>query len=471
MRALMGTSIAVLAVTCSVFITYEYLTFRKTIVRTLATRGEIIAANSTAALAFQNESDARDVLSAFRMDPHMVAACLYDRGGRLFARYPADASVAFFPSGPESVGSRFEKGHVVVFLPVAQGDRRLGTVYLRSDLSAMSERFRLYAVLVALVIASSLIVAFALSTRFQRRVLEPILDLARTARSISEHKDYALRARKQSDDEIGQLTDSFNDMLGQIQERDTALRKTEGEVRKLNVELEQRVAERTVQLEAANKELAAFSYSVSHDLRAPLRGMDGFSRILLEDYSDKLDSTGQEHLQRVRAASQRMAQLIEDLLNLSRLTRSEMRRGPVDLSALVRALGAELQQREPDRPVEFRIEEGLVAEGDERLLRAALENLLRNAWKFTAKKPDAWIAFGREAVDGTRAFFVRDNGAGFDMAYSERLFGAFQRLHSESEFEGTGIGLATVQRIINRHGGRVWAEGEVGRGAVFYFTL
>ena len=223
-------------------------------------------------------------------------------------------------------------------------------------------------------------------------------------------------------------------------------------------------------LEGTNRELEAFSYSVSHDLRAPLRTIDGFSRILLEDYAEDLDEEARDYLGRVRAASVHMGRLIDDLLNLSRVTRSPLHRERVDLSALVAGIARELQDPRSEREVEFVIEEGVTAWGDARLLLVALENLLGNAWKFTGKTPGARIEFGVEHRPGG-AYYVRDNGAGFDMDYADKLFGAFQRLHGAKEFEGTGIGLATVQRIVHRHGGRVWAEGEVGRGAAFYFTL
>ncbi|HEY6155968.1 MAG TPA: PAS domain S-box protein [Gemmatimonadales bacterium] len=234
---------------------------------------------------------------------------------------------------------------------------------------------------------------------------------------------------------------------------------------------EEQLRSYATQLEAANKELEAFAYSVSHDLRAPLRSLDGFSQALLEDYHARLDDTGRDFLQRVRAASQRMATLIDDLLSLSRVTRGELQVREVDLSALAAAVAADLTKSDPARNVAFAIAPGLVARADAGLVRIVLQNLLGNAWKFTGKRSPAHVEVGVTAHNGRRAFFVRDDGAGFDMAYTAKLFGAFQRLHASDEFPGSGIGLATVQRIIHRHGGQVWAEGTPGRGATFYFTL
>ena len=229
------------------------------------------------------------------------------------------------------------------------------------------------------------------------------------------------------------------------------------------------------ELEVTNRELEAFSYSVSHDLRAPLRSIDGFSQILLEDYADELDEEGKDYLGRVRAASQRMGRLIDDLLGLSRVTRGALRREQVDLSSLAREVAAGLQESRSDRDVDFEVEGGIEGIGDPRLIRVALTNLLGNAFKFTEKEQRARISFGVDArlsqLGRVPVYYVRDNGAGFDMEYADKLFGAFQRLHGTNEFEGTGIGLATVQRIVHRHGGRVWAEGGVGEGATFYFTL
>lgn len=249
----------------------------------------------------------------------------------------------------------------------------------------------------------------------------------------------------------------------------------EQRAQELNQGLEQAVTE----LKSVNKELETFSYSVSHDLRAPLRSIDGFSQALLEDCHEQLDETGHDYLRRIRAATQRMGQLIDDLLTLSRVIRSDMRREPVDLSRLASQICTDLQQADPERQVEFIIQPGMVDRGDSRLLQAILENLLSNAWKFTAKKPQARIEFGilaeKTATEDKGSphptYFVRDDGVGFDLAYVDKLFSPFQRLHSINEFPGNGIGLATVQRIVHRHGGRVWAEGSIGQGATFYFTL
>ncbi len=312
----------------------------------------------------------------------------------------------------------------------------------------------------------------------QRATLNILEDFNAEKQRLEEVQRAILNILEDFDDEKGRLQEAQRATLNIMEDFNVEkIRSDDGHRALLNI-MEDIDAEKAKvtgvnqQLETANKELEAFSYSVSHDLRAPLRSIDGFSQALLEDYADRLDATGKNYLQRIRMAAQRMAELIDALLTLSRVTRAEMRRERVNFTALARTIATELQQRDPERQAEFIIPDGLVADGDRRLLRVALENLLDNAWKFTARQPSARIELGAAPQPGGMpAYFVGDNGAGFDMTYVQKLFGAFQRLHSQGEFRGTGIGLATVQRIIQRHGGRIWAEATVGKGATFYFTF
>jgi len=236
-------------------------------------------------------------------------------------------------------------------------------------------------------------------------------------------------------------------------------------------EVEKLLADCRGRLDIANKELETFSYSISHDLRAPLRHIDGFSKALLDDYGPKFDAEGKEYLERICQATQKMGQLIDDVLKLARVVRTELDRQKVNLSTVAQVVALELKHADPARAVEFRIEPGLTAYADPRLARILLENLLGNAWKFTGKKAEALIEFGSQVEEGETVFFVRDNGAGFDMAYAGKLFTLFHRLHRADEFEGSGVGLAVAQRIVGRHGGRIWAESSLGAGATFYFTL
>jgi light-regulated signal transduction histidine kinase (bacteriophytochrome) len=290
----------------------------------------------------------------------------------------------------------------------------------------------------------------------QRAVLNILEDFSFEKSRLEETQRAVLNILDDFEMEKNRVETANQQLEKEMEER----RRVEAQIQSVNTELL-----------AANKELEAFSYSVSHDLRAPLRSIDGFSLALLDDYADKLDEDGRDYLHRVRAATQRMGILIDDLLNLARVTRTEMRLANADLAAIARSIVTELQEGQPERRVEFRIEDGLEAIADSRLLRIVLENLIGNAWKFSAKRESASIEFARTNYGGSPAYYVRDNGAGFDPAYAERLFGAFQRLHDNAEFPGTGVGLATVQRIIHRHGGRIWAESAVERGATFYFTL
>jgi len=776
---IMLTSTAGLLFACAAFVHHERASSRDGMVRNLTVLADVLGQNSTAALKFDDQKAGEDILRALQIKPQIVAACLYTKDAQRFAEYVREGSPSSSPVQAKEDGYRFAPDRVELFRSIRLDDKVIGTIYLQSDLTAIHERVRSFVKIAELVLLVSTMVTIAISFWLQRLISRPILALADTAQLVREKSDYSVRAEKQGHNEIGELTDSFNQMLTQIQAQDSALHRAHDELEHrvqerttelstantaLQVEITERrrteealresderfrslldgvkdyaifrldgngrvvtwnagaqrikgytadeiigqhvsrfytaedvrsgkptaalttaiiegryenegwrirkdgsrfwantvitalrdaagnvtgfskvtrditerrrieqmhlhfralfeslpglylvltpdltivaasdaylkatmtkrdeilrrklfdvfpdnpadltadgvsnlrasldrvlqsgvtdtmaiqrydvrrpdgifeerfwspvnspvfgadrqieyiihrvedvtefikqkpkpasdesaLRERMEQMEAevfqssqqvkavneqlrtANKELEAFSYSVSHDLRAPLRGLDGFSQALLEDYGDKLDLTGKHLLQRIREASRRMDRLIDDLLNLSRLSRTELHREPVDLSGLAHDVADELRGRDPQRQVHLRIADNLKAEGDSRLLRVALENMLGNAWKYTAKRPEATIEFGRNEANGDSSFYVRDDGVGFDMQYVGKLFAPFQRLHGMNEFPGTGVGLATVQRIIHRHGGRVWVRAEVNKGATFYFTL
>jgi light-regulated signal transduction histidine kinase (bacteriophytochrome) len=298
----------------------------------------------------------------------------------------------------------------------------------------------------------------------QWRISAPVHALAKAARMVSERKDYAVRVEVRARDELGVLAEAFNAMLAQIQQRDAALLT-------MNEELEQRVQERTAELRAANRELEAFSYSVSHDLRAPLRAISGFSRILLEDYAPQLPDEAQHYLQIVDNSGQHLGQLIDDLLTFSRLGRQELTKQLVATADLVRRVLEELYAEQASRQVKITLGDLPPCWAEPTLLKQVFVNLLNNAFKYSRTREVAHIEVGYRESNGEHIYFVKDNGVGFDMQYANKLFGVFQRLHRADEYEGTGVGLAIVQRVVQRHGGRVWAEAAIDQGAMFCFTL
>ncbi|HZZ39615.1 MAG TPA: ATP-binding protein [Acidobacteriaceae bacterium] len=469
MNVLVSGTVLVLAVIA--FFSYDLISFRQNLIRNIETSAQIVGANSVSALLFDDPQSAATTLEALRNSPDVVNATLVASDGQVFAEYRRNGQTGSAdPSLPEMTPGRVDqewvKGrHVLLAHRIVFQGKTDGTVYIAAELTETGRRARQYLIIALAVLLICMMAGILIGSRVRKMVARPIGALAETARQVSRERDYSVRAEPHTDNgEIAVLIESFNEMLVQIQERDTALRGARDQ-------LETRVQERTAALRAANRELEAFSYTVAHDLRGPLDAVQGMVYILEALDREKRDSDRGEILEQLQQATRNMTLLIDDLLNLSRASTTTMKREPVRLTDLAWQIAGDLNRSDPKRAVEFRIEKVPEIEADGGLMRVVLDNLIRNAWKYTSRHEHACIEFGVVRQRGETIFYVRDDGAGFDPKMNDQLFQPFRRLHSRSEFPGTGIGLATVQRILERHGGRIWAEGSVEKGATFWFTV
>lgn len=463
---------AALVIASTVLVGYERFAVYQKLQSDMSVLAEVIASNCTAALAFDDSTATTEVLESLKADQNVVFACVYRPGGEPFARF-GRAKVVLPDQVPAQPATITEKRTLTTFRPIVLDQRQLGILCIQYDLSDLEALFWLY-LLVALlssIIASG--IAFLVSTSVRKEISRPILKLATTAESIATRADFSVRAEHSNgDDEIGTLVRAFNGMLDQIETQNRKQQQAEEEIRTLNRTLEARVAERTESLEQANKELESFSYSVSHDLRAPLRHIGGFADLLLRQQAAQLDEAGKKRLVTITEAAARMGELIDDLLVFSRMGRSELQNARVNLQALVDGVIRDLEPDTRGRRVLWTKDPLPMVQGDAAMLRLAFGNLLGNAVKYTGTREEARIHIGiRNVQDDEVVIFVQDNGVGFNMDYVGKLFGVFQRLHRAEDFPGTGIGLANVRRIIQRHRGTTWAEGTPNVGATFYISL
>jgi len=474
LRLLMtGVCLAVIALTCGAFGLFEWNWFRQETVRASTTRAKILAVNTSAALAFDSTKDAEEILAALKTDPETAGAVIFDSHDHVFARYAAsDVPVEIAPRHPAGTYSEFQHHQLTVWVPVEAGGTRLGTLAILRNLSIFYQQLEFYGLIALGVMLCSGLVAYWLSNRMQRFVSEPVLALTRAAQTVAERNDFSARVPRGGLDEIGVLTESFNTMLVAIDATQAERARLYAQVQQHAAELERRVQERTGQLQSANQELEAFGSSVSHDLRGPLRHIMGYAQILVEDYGPQLPAQADMYLHKILKGVRNMEQLINALLEFSRLSKKSLVIERVDMGKMVRETLAEMAPELESRAVDVRIGDLPAVQGDPVLLRQVLANLLGNAFKYSRRRAQAVIIVGAAGTEGNLPIFsIQDNGVGFDMADQDKLFTLFERLHDASEFEGTGVGLATVQRIIQRHGGRIWAQSQPDAGATFFFTL
>jgi signal transduction histidine kinase len=449
-----------LLLACVSFLAYDFYSLRSNLIESLETQASMISTNTESALLFDDPQAAKSTLAALRGAPSIVSAEILQPDGGVFASYTRPGSetqsIAKRLSNTQTEQFWIANGTVVLGYPITSGGKLIGSVYILAETRDVTHRAKQFGVISAGILLICFGIALLATSAMRGLLIRPLENLAQTAQVVSRKKDYSVRAEVPQDpDDLVMLVQSFNEMLDEIQ--------------KGREVLEQKVSERTAELSDANRELEAFSYTVAHDLRGPLQYISDIVFLLQSD-GDGVTLEQKPWLDKLISATKRMASLIEDLLNFSRSASTPIQYVPIDLSALARSI-IETLALGSERSVEVVVGEDCTAVADRSLTTVVLENLLRNAWKYSSRKEPSRIEFGCRKEREETVFFVRDNGVGFDPAYADRLFRPFERLHAETDFPGTGIGLATVQRIVGRQGGRVWATGSVGEGAEFCFTL
>jgi len=459
---------AVLLIAALAFFSYDLLSFQQILIRNIEAEAQIVGANSISAVMFNDQESATTTLRSLEQSPDVQGAVLTSSDGTVFARLGTldQGDISAHVLGAHENDRAWPSGtQVVVAHRVMFQGKTVGIVTISARLREIGHRARQYLLIAFLILLFCMAAALAISSTSRRLIAEPIIGLADTALTVSREKDYSVRAEIPADgSEIGVLVDAFNTMLTQIQERDAAL----GEAR---AELEARVEERTAELRTANRELEAFSYTVAHDLRGPLDAITGIAFLLAQSWDSTDELKAHVMLNQLTTSTGNMSSLIDNLLNFARASTTPLKLAPVNLSSIARQIAAELAASDPTRKVEFMIKDTPETPADEGLMRIVLDNLLRNSWKYSSHHEHACIEFSAKRDANKLVYFVRDDGAGFDPGRMGQLFEPFHRLHGKSDFPGTGIGLATVQRIIARQGGAIWAEGAVEKGATFYFTL
>ena len=485
--------------TCSValllaglaFVGYDLLMARRALTRETTILADVLGNNSTAALSFNAPTTAEEMLSALKTQPHIVTACLYDRSGRVFAIYARPQATAHIPAQVENRRPQFESNRLSLFRPIRLSNKLVGTIYLESDLTELTERVHWYILVVLVKILLVMLVVTALALKLQDFISRPILNLTATAKSVAERRNYSARVPKTTEDELGLLTDAFNDMLTQIQHRDDALQHAHNE-------LEERVTQRTTELSQANAalqrevgerqcaqaglqikaqelahsnaELEQFAYIASHDLQEPVRMVSSYLQLLEHRCGDKLDGEAREFINFAVDGAARMRTLIKDLLEYSRVGRRKQSVVPIDCREVFETVLRNLQAAKEEAHATVTAGTLPTVAADPIEIMQVFQNLIGNAIKFHGPQPPV-IRVEAARQDSYWQFSVRDNGIGIEPEYRDRIFVIFQRLHNRAEYPGNGLGLAICKKIVERYGGRIWVDSQLGQGSTFYFTL